>query len=104
LIGKSPGNHVQISHLQFVDDTLIVGEKSCVNIRAVKVLLILFELVYGLKFNFYVSMLVCLNVEDSWLFDASLGQIVKLVIFPFKDAPWSLPYVQSSYSYFIDNT
>jgi hypothetical protein len=72
LIGKSPGNHVQISHLQFVDDTLIVGEKSCANIRAIKALLILFELVYGLKVNFHVSMLVCLNVKDSWLFDTSL--------------------------------
>ena len=38
-----------VSHLQFSDDTLILGEKSWVNMRAI---LLLFEDLSGLKVNF----------------------------------------------------
>jgi hypothetical protein len=58
--------------LQFADDTLIVGEKSWANIRAIKAVLILFELISGLKVNFHKSMLVGVNIGDSSLVDASL--------------------------------
>jgi hypothetical protein len=69
--------------LQFADDTLIVGEKSWANIRAIKAVLILFELISGLKVNFHKSMLVGVNIDDSWLVDASLVINCKIGHVPF---------------------
>lgn len=51
-------NNVFISHLQFADDTLLVGVKSWANIRDLKALLILFEATLDLKVNFHKSMIV----------------------------------------------
>ncbi|GAU35536.1 hypothetical protein TSUD_155670 [Trifolium subterraneum] len=64
-------NSVSVSHLQFADDTLLVGTKSWANIRALKAVLILFESISGLKVNFNKSMLVGVNVNDSWLHEAA---------------------------------
>ncbi|KEH38027.1 hypothetical protein MTR_2g056180 [Medicago truncatula] len=50
-------NHISITHLQFADDTLLIGDRSWANIRALKTLLILFEATSGLKVNFHKSML-----------------------------------------------
>jgi len=61
-----------VSHLQFVDDTLILGEKSWANIRAMRVVLLLFEALSGLKVNFCKSQLVGVNVFSSWLAEAAL--------------------------------
>jgi len=47
-----------VSHLQFVDDTLILGEKSWANVRAKRVVLLLFEALSGLKVNFNKSQLL----------------------------------------------
>jgi hypothetical protein len=44
-----------VSHLQFADETLIIGKKSWVNIFAMKTILQLFELIYELKVNFHKS-------------------------------------------------
>jgi hypothetical protein len=52
-IGNEGTFFVWVSHLQFADDTLILGEKSWVNIRVMKSILILFEFISGLKVNFY---------------------------------------------------
>jgi hypothetical protein len=71
VIGEASVSQVYMSHLQFDDDTLIVSEKSWANIRAIKALLILFEIVSELKVNFCKSLLVDVNVDDNWLFDAS---------------------------------
>ncbi|MCI01257.1 cytochrome P450 [Trifolium medium] len=60
-----------ISHFQFADDTLIVGEKSWANIRVLKANLILFESISGLKVNFHKSLLVGVNIAESWLVDAT---------------------------------
>ena len=50
-MGRS--NPVVVSHLQFVDNTLILGEKSWANVRAMRVVLIFFfEALSGLKVNF----------------------------------------------------
>ncbi|MCI79928.1 RNA-directed DNA polymerase (Reverse transcriptase), partial [Trifolium medium] len=40
---------VVVSHLQFADDTLLVGVKSWANVRALRAVLMLFEAVSGLK-------------------------------------------------------
>ena len=52
--GFSVGGHgeVNLTHLQFADDTLIIGEKSWLNMRSMRAVLLLFEEVSGLKVNF----------------------------------------------------
>ena len=61
-----------VSHLQFADDILILGEKSWANIRAMWAVLILFEALSDLKVNFSKSHLVEVNVAGSWLSEAAL--------------------------------
>lgn len=50
--GIGNGNVVSLTHLQFADDTLIIGEKSWLNVRTMRVVLLLFKEVSGLKVNF----------------------------------------------------
>jgi hypothetical protein len=64
-------NEVQLTHLQFADDTLILGEKSWSNVRSMRAVLLLFEAASGLKVNFHKSMLTGVNVSDSWLTEAA---------------------------------
>jgi len=52
------GDSMILAHLQFADDTLLLGEKSWANVRALRVVLVLFEAVSGLKVNFHKSSLV----------------------------------------------
>jgi hypothetical protein len=49
-----------------------VGEKNWANIRVIKAILILFQLVLGLKVNWYKSMLLGVNVNDYWLIDVAV--------------------------------
>ncbi|GAU49707.1 hypothetical protein TSUD_135290 [Trifolium subterraneum] len=65
------GSPIDISHLQFADDTLLLGVKSWANICALRGILVLFESVSGLKVNFHKSMLVGVNVAESWLAEAA---------------------------------
>ena len=58
---------VSITHLQFVDDTLLVRVRSWANTKALKALLLLFEASSGLKVNFHKSTLFGINIHDSWL-------------------------------------
>jgi hypothetical protein len=52
---------VIVSHLQFTDDTLLLGLKSW----ALRVVFVLFELMSGLKVNFNKSLLVEVNIPNS---------------------------------------
>jgi len=70
-------NKVVISHLQFAYDTLLVGVKSWVNVRSLKAVLILFEVISGLKVNFNKSLPVGVNVNDFWLTETMRFSIVK---------------------------
>jgi len=65
-------SEVQLTHLKFVDDTLIIGEKSWSNVRSMQVVLLLFEAVSELNVNFHKSMLTSVNVSASWLTEAAL--------------------------------
>jgi hypothetical protein len=58
---------VSLTHLQFADDTLIIGEKSWLHVRSMRAVLLLFEEVSGLKVNFHKSMLTGVNIPNSWL-------------------------------------
>jgi hypothetical protein len=64
-------NSVGVSHLQFADDTLLIGEKSWANVRALRAVLTLFGEMSGLKVNFHKSLLVGVNIGDSWLTEAA---------------------------------
>ncbi|GAU36456.1 hypothetical protein TSUD_166220 [Trifolium subterraneum] len=61
-----------VEGLNFADDTLLLGVKSRANIRALREILVLFEAVSGLKVNFQKSMLVGVNVVETWLAEAVL--------------------------------
>jgi len=76
-------NHISITHLQFADDTLLIGERSWANIIALKALLLLFEATSRLKVNFQKSMLVGVNIHDSWLAEAAFVLNYKLGRVPF---------------------
>ena len=77
------GNMAIVSHLQFADDTLNLGEKSWANIRTMRAILILFESLSGLKVNFSKSHLVGVNVATSWLTQAARVLNCKVGIIPF---------------------
>ncbi|MCI51044.1 cytochrome P450, partial [Trifolium medium] len=62
---------VSVSHLQFADDTLLLGVKSWASVRALRVVLVLFETMSGLKVNFNKTMLVGVNIPVSWLGEAA---------------------------------
>ncbi|GAU16213.1 hypothetical protein TSUD_298450 [Trifolium subterraneum] len=68
---RTAENPLYVSHLQFADHTLLLGVKSWANIRALRDVLVLFELMSGLKVNFHKSMLVGVNISDSWLSEAA---------------------------------
>ena len=76
-------NLVSITHIQFANDTLLIGGRSWANIRALKALLLLFEATSGLKVNFHKSMLVGVNIHDSWLAEAGSVLHCKLGKVPF---------------------
>jgi len=95
-------NHISITHLQFVDDTLLIGERSWANIRALKALLLLFEATSGLKVNFQKIMLVGVNIHDSWLAEVAsvlnckLGRVSFLYMgLPIGGDPRKLKFWQS---------
>jgi len=76
-------NTVQIPHLQFAKDTLIISEKSWANVRSMSTMLIFFEDIFGLKVNFNRSMLTCVHVYDSWLNEATLVMNYRTRTIPF---------------------
>ena len=83
--GFQVGNNAStiVSHLQFADDTLILGDKSWANIRVMRAILLLFQSLSGLKVNFSKSCLVGVNVVDSWLAEAALVLNCKVGSIPF---------------------
>jgi len=70
--GVGQNDEVRLTHLQFADDTIIIGEKSWQNVRTMRALLLLFEGISGLKVNFNKSMLTSVNIPDTWLSEAAL--------------------------------
>ncbi|GKV41635.1 hypothetical protein SLEP1_g49141 [Rubroshorea leprosula] len=57
---------MKVSHLQFVDDTILFGKASEKNIWAAKCIIRVFEIVSRLKINFEKSSLMGINVSDEW--------------------------------------
>ncbi|GKU85336.1 hypothetical protein SLEP1_g16 [Rubroshorea leprosula] len=73
-----------ISHLQFADDSIFFCEASTQNVWAIKCILRSFELVSGLKVNFYKSALYGINMDETELetFARKLNCVVGSI--PFK--------------------
>jgi hypothetical protein len=80
-IGRDP---VIISHLQYADDTLCIGEASVENLWALKAILRGFEAASGLKVNFWKSGLKGVNVSSSFFTMASTFLNCRLGSIPFK--------------------
>ena len=70
--GVGHSDEVRLTHLQFADDTIILGEKRWRNVRTLRALLLLFEEISGLKVNFTKSMFTGVNIPDTWLAEAAL--------------------------------
>jgi len=69
--GVGHANSAVVSHLQFADDTLLLGVKSWANVQALRAILSLFAVMSGLKVNFHKILLVGNNIANSWLNEAA---------------------------------
>lgn len=62
---------------------LLLGVQSWANVRVLRAVLELFEAMSGLKVNFYKSMLVGVNISDSWLNESATILNCKVNKIPF---------------------
>jgi hypothetical protein len=77
-------NGMIISHLQYADDTLCIGDASVANLWSLKSILRGFEMVSGLKINFWKSSLVGVNVSHDFMRMASAFLNCRVSSLPFK--------------------
>ncbi|GKV33852.1 hypothetical protein SLEP1_g42302 [Rubroshorea leprosula] len=75
---------VSVSHLQFADDMIFFGEATEENIKAIKCIMRIFELVSGLKINFGKSQLMGIGVGEEWRARMAFRLYCKEGGFPFK--------------------
>jgi hypothetical protein len=80
---KVGSDGVIISHLQYADDTLCVGEASIDNLWTLKAILRGFEMASGLKINFWKSSLMGVNVSQEFMALASTFLNCKSSLIPF---------------------
>ena len=80
LVGR---NNVEISILQYVDDTIFFREASMENVKAIKVILRSFELVSRLKINFAKSSFGTVGMSNQWMKDVVRYLNCRLLVVPF---------------------
>jgi hypothetical protein len=80
---KVGSNGVIVSHLQYADDTLCIGEASIENLWTLKAILRAFEMVPGLKVNFWKSCVMGVNVSNDFIRLASSFLNSKVALVPF---------------------
>jgi hypothetical protein len=87
--GYKVSDNIMFHSLQFADDTIILGEGSWDNLWTIKTVLRSFEIVSGLKVNFYKSKLYGINLVDSFLSASSsfLHCAVEAIPFRFLGIP-----------------
>lgn len=66
LIGN---DNIKISHLQFADDTIIMGEAALENVSILRSILCLTELLSGLRVNFDKSCFFGINIQESRIYE-----------------------------------
>ena len=76
-------NNVDISILQYADDTIFFGEASMENVKAIKAILRTFALVSGLKINFAKSSFGAIGMSNRWKLDAASCLNCSLLSIPF---------------------
>ena len=76
-------NEVEISILQYADDTIFSGKASMKNVHAIKVILRSFELVSSLKINFSKSSFGAIGMSERWKVDAARYLNCSLLAIPF---------------------
>jgi hypothetical protein len=74
---------IVVSHLQYADDTLFIGEACVENLWCVKAILRCFELMLGLKINFAKSMIFGVVPDEPFMRVASKFLNCKVGKFPF---------------------
>ncbi|GKV49692.1 hypothetical protein SLEP1_g56430 [Rubroshorea leprosula] len=77
-------NGMQVSHLQFADDTIIFGKATEENVWATKCIMRIFEVVSGLKINYGKSQLMGVCVEEDWQMRMAFMLNCKQGVMPFK--------------------
>ncbi|GAU29935.1 hypothetical protein TSUD_360500 [Trifolium subterraneum] len=60
-------NGLSVSHLQYADDTIFLGEASVENLWTLKTILCCFEMASGLKVNYVKSSVIGVNVSSDFL-------------------------------------
>lgn len=87
--GYNVGNKgCEVSLLQYIDDTIFVGETSVRNVMIIKTILRIFELVYGLRVNFFKSCFRATGVE-SCVIEIYVDLLnCRLLTFPFVYLNW----------------
>nr|KYP59376.1 Putative ribonuclease H protein At1g65750 family [Cajanus cajan] len=78
------GEGPMISLLQFLDDTLIIGEATRKNLWCLKVILRCFELISGMKINFHKSCVVGIHSGADFIDLAAIFLHYKVGQLPFK--------------------
>lgn len=58
---------VNLTYLQFANDTLIFGNNNLEELREIKRIFIFFQVISGLKINFDKSMIYGIKIQDSFL-------------------------------------
>ena len=76
-------NNVDISILQYADDTIFFGEDSMENVKAIKAILQTFEMVSSLKINFAKSCFGAFGMSDRWKREAASCLNCSLLSIPF---------------------
>jgi len=76
-------HNVEISILQYVDDTIFFREASMENVKAITVILWSFEQVLGLKINFAKSNFGAVGMLEQWKKDAARYLNCRLLVVPF---------------------
>ena len=76
-------NNVEISILQYADDTTFFDEASMENAKVIKAILRTFELVSGLKLNFTKNCFEAIGMPDQWKHDAAKHMNCSLLSIPF---------------------
>jgi len=76
-------NQVNISILQYADDTIFFGKTSMANVKAIKAILRTFVVVSGLKINFVKSCFGAFGVTEEWKQSAADYLNCSMLPFPF---------------------
>lgn len=77
-------SNLEVSHLQYVDDTLIFVKPSVEALWTIKAILRVFELSLGLGVNFHKSSLIRINVEPYFLQQVEEFLHCKIESLPFR--------------------